>query len=149
MSLNIIRLSADMAFNVFQLENECFFDPYSLSSLRKDFSDERNICIGAFENDKLIAYLICTTVLDEAELQRIAVTSSLRGKGIASSLMSHLIDECLSLNISYIFLEVRESNVSARKLYEKHNFVQTGLRKKYYRDNGENAVLYTLFVDGR
>ncbi|MBQ8525148.1 MAG: ribosomal protein S18-alanine N-acetyltransferase [Clostridia bacterium] len=149
MSIEIISLSESMAENVHNLECLCFPDPYSESVLRKDFANPSNICFCAVCCDILAGYCICSTVLDEAELQRIAVSDKFRGQGIASLMVDYLIEQCNFKGISRMYLEVRESNTPARRLYEKHNFIQTGIRKAYYRDNGENAVLYALSLSRR
>ena len=149
MSVDIVICDASYVDAVHNLENEIFADPYSIATLTKDFSNPSGICFCAVSDGEVCGYCICSSVLDEAELQRIAVSGKYRKQGIASKLIDYLLKICASKNIEYIFLEVRESNSPARGLYEKYNFEMTGVRKAYYRDNGENAVLYALSLNRR
>ena len=96
---------------------------------------------AAFRDEKIAGFLILSTVLDEAEILEVAVPENLRRCGIGSELMSEIFGWCSKNGISKIFLEVRESNFPARAYYKKYGFVENGLRKNYYRDPVENAVL--------
>ena len=149
MNVSIINLNDCMSEQIHILESKCFSDPYSIKTLKNDFSNCNNICFAAVVDGVIVGYCICSTVLDEAELQRIAVDDNFRGRGIASLMMDYLNEQCNVHKINAVYLEVREANVSARKLYEKYKFKQTGMRKAYYSDNGENAILYTLYLDRR
>lgn len=66
--------------------------------------------------------------------------------GIASELLQTLIDYAKSINIHDILLEVRKSNISAQNLYEKFNFKHIGIRKEYYSNNLEDALIYKLSI---
>ena len=96
---------------------------------------------AAFRDEKAAGFLILSTVLDEAEILEVAVSENLRRCGLASELMGEIFDWCGKNGIEQIFLEVRESNVSAANCYEKFGFIKTGVRKNYYRNPSENAVL--------
>ena len=85
--------------------------------------------------------MILSAVLDEAEILEVAVSEDLRRNGIASELMDEVFVWCGKNGIAQIFLEVRESNFAARSYYKKYGFVEDGVRKNYYRDPIENAVL--------
>ena len=91
--------------------------------------------------EKTAGFLILSTVLDEAEIIEVAVSENLRRCGLGSELMNEVFDWCQKNGISQIFLEVRESNFPARAYYKKFGFVEDGVRKNYYRDPVENAVL--------
>lgn len=80
-------------------------------------------------------FAVWSLVLDEAEIQYIAVAPECRRRGVAT----RLIDE-IAARASVIFLEVREGNAAARALYKKRGFAETGVRRAYYSD-GENAVV--------
>ncbi len=75
------------------------------------------------------------------------VTTSARRKGIGNQLLTALIAEARETNSDSVFLEVRESNVAARALYEKSGFRSTGRRKSYYSNPLEDAILYCLNLD--
>ena len=96
---------------------------------------------AAFRDEKTAGFLILSTVLDEAELLEVAVSENFRRSGIASELMNEIFEWCKKNGIVQIFLEVRESNFPARAYYRKFGFTEDGVRKNYYRDPVENALL--------
>lgn len=96
---------------------------------------------AAFRGEKVAGFAILSTVLDEAEILEVAVAGNLRREGIASGLMSEILEWCKKNGISQIFLEVRESNFPAINYYKKFGFSGNGFRKNYYRNPSENAVL--------
>ena len=91
--------------------------------------------------EKIAGFLILSTVLDEAEIIEVAVSENLRRCGLGSELMDEVSGWCQKNGILQIFLEVRESNFPAREYYKKFGFIENGIRKNYYRDPVENAVL--------
>lgn len=149
MNVRMIKFSGSMVSKIHQMECSIFSDPYSEHILLKDCENPDYICFAALIDNEAAGYCICSTVLGEAELHRIAVNENSRGQGIASEMMLYLKKQCAQNNIDCVYLEVRKSNTAARMLYEKHGFIQTGERKGYYRDNGEDAILYTLIFNRR
>jgi ribosomal-protein-alanine N-acetyltransferase len=96
------------------------------------------------EAPQQIAFLVAHRVGTEWELQNIAVSKALHRQGIGARLLSEFIAHARRGNATAIFLEVRESNHFARALYENAGFKEAGLRKNYYSNPIENAVLYRL-----
>jgi ribosomal-protein-alanine acetyltransferase len=92
----------------------------------------------------IIAYLAAHRVDSDWEVQYIAVAKEFRRHGVGTRLMSDFISYVQSTGGSRIFLEVRESNQSARRLYSTLGFEETGLRKSYYANPPEDAILYRL-----
>lgn len=92
-------------------------------------------------DEGLNGYIFCWQVEDELHIANLAVAPAWRHHGIAQALVTAAIDKAESL--AFVYLEVRESNIAARKLYEKLGFGSMGIRKKYYADN-EDAVLMAL-----
>lgn len=82
---------------------------------------------------------------DEAHIVTLASHPDWRGRGLGEWLMLNLIARIWEAGVTSVTLEVRVGNLAARQLYEKWGFEQVGLRKRYYRDNGEDALLLTLF----
>ena len=93
------------------------------------------------EQGKVVGYLGAWIIIDEAHITTLAVHPDYKRKKIAQSLMNCLIEDCYKNMIKYITLEVRESNTPAISLYEKFLFESIGMRKNYYQDNGENAII--------
>ncbi len=105
---------------------------------------------GAWSGRELIGYAILYTVLDEGEIARIAVASSYRRQGVAGLLFGQVLKICGDRGIVRLMLEVRESNVSAVSFYEKCGFTMDGVRKGYYSNPREDAILMSLHVpEGR
>jgi ribosomal-protein-alanine N-acetyltransferase len=93
--------------------------------------------------DVLLGFLVAHHIASEWELENIVVSFTERRKGIGGRLMGALMDAA-GQSASAVFLEVRESNHPARRFYQKTGFHQSGVRKSYYRDPPEDAILYRL-----
>jgi ribosomal-protein-alanine N-acetyltransferase len=96
---------------------------------------------------QIIAYLVARQIDRDWELQNIVVSERSRRIGIGTSLLNQFIAHACSKKGSRIFLEVRESNQSARALYSKLGFQATGMRGNYYANPVEDAILYQLVID--
>ncbi len=97
---------------------------------------------------QLCGFLCAHSIAGEWEIENIAVAAGFLRRGIASALLGELIRRARVESSSAILLEVRETNLPARRLYERHGFRQIGRRGDYYRDPPEDAILYTLRFDG-
>jgi [ribosomal protein S18]-alanine N-acetyltransferase len=106
-------------------------------------------CLVLEKNKTVIGYTILLKVLDEAHLLNITIDKTVQHQGYGHYFLSYLMDVACQQNMKYIFLEVRVSNIVARKLYEKLGFLKTGVRKEYYdaKAGREDAILYTLFLN--
>lgn len=93
------------------------------------------------KSGKVVGYLGSWFIVDECHITNVAVSPDLRRQKIAEQLLIHLIEKCYEKLIKYITLEVRVSNLPAIKLYEKFGFKSIGVRKKYYQDNDEDALI--------
>lgn len=101
----------------------------------------------AVHGRKVVSFMICWVVDCERHLQNIATAPTWRSRGVARMLMDHLLDEAQKDAPSVIMLEVRELNREARALYLSLGFAETGRRKDYYSDTGEDAVIMSLNID--
>ena len=145
--MNIVCKSAQPIHSqqIYDIECNSFADAYSLSSVQSSLTDRLYAgSIVAEQGGKVIGYILATDVAGEAEIQRIAVDFRYRCRGVGSKLMEHYISNCRHLATDCIHLEVRASNTAAISLYTRYGFEQVGVRKAYYTDTGEDAVLYTL-----
>ncbi len=93
------------------------------------------------QNGVILGYLGSWMIIDECHITNVAVHPEYRRQKIAEKLLISLIDECYEKLIKYITLEVRVSNIPAINLYEKFGFKSVGVRKKYYQDNDEDALI--------
>ncbi len=123
-----------------EFEAKCFNDPWSCASLQM-LTRNGGIGLICLADGQPVAYCGALTVLDEADILRIATLPELRRHGIASRLLNTLADQLCAVGISRITLEVRESNLPARALYLSSGFTEIGLRKDYYNRPRESAVI--------
>lgn len=133
----------DMLPQVYAIEQASFTDPWSADALAQTAAREDSLFLTVVDSkkDTVCGFGCILTVANEGELVDIAVSPAYRGCGIGQMLMTALLTEAQSRSVEQIFLEVRLSNTPARKLYQKNGFVEIGMRKRYYRDPVENAVL--------
>ncbi|MGZ4732163.1 MAG: ribosomal protein S18-alanine N-acetyltransferase [Terriglobales bacterium] len=92
----------------------------------------------------LQGFVIARAVDREWEIENIAVTGPARRRGLGTRLLGEFLDLARARGADAVFLEVRESNRAARALYEKWAFLESGRRRRYYRDPDEDAILYRL-----
>ena len=130
----------DIAF-IAALEKESFSMPQSENELLKMLASDNNILLVAKFGDTLAGYVGAYTVCRESDIVTVATSPTFRRKGVARELLSALF-ESLSGESDAVFLEVRESNGAARALYQSLGFFETGIRRGYYKNPSENAVLY-------
>ena len=106
------------------------------------------VVLVAEEAGQLCGFVCAKAVAGEWEIENVVVAAGVLRRGIADELVGELIRRAGSEAASAILLEVRESNLPARGLYEKHGFREVGRRRVYYRDPMEDAILYALRLDG-
>lgn len=134
---NYYELPKGLAAQIFELFEASYGEsPWTINTIILDLMQENRLFISAFDDDKLVGFLSAIKVLPELEITNIAVLPDYQNQGIARQLIQHLKNYG-----SVIFLEVRETNQKAQQLYLKEGFYQTGLRKKYYQEPEENAIL--------
>lgn len=137
----IKRLNESYVSEIANLEATCFSDSWSENMIRDAFYYPNAQVWGIFEEEKLVGYYAAGQVADEGELMSICVLPEFRGRGFGKMLISHMEEKLTANGVERIFLEVRESNLTARTLYKSRDFAEMGIRKGYYQDNGENAVI--------
>jgi ribosomal-protein-alanine N-acetyltransferase len=125
---------------VIGVERRAFPTPWSLAMFVLELSKPSGLCLAAVDQqDKLLGYLICARYDTVWHLMNIAVDPALRRRGIAWALLEQMIQRA-GRDREYT-LEVRTSNAPAIALYERFGFRSAGTRPRYYRDNGEDAVI--------
>ncbi|MEO6908116.1 MAG: ribosomal protein S18-alanine N-acetyltransferase [Abditibacteriaceae bacterium] len=122
------------------VEEEVFMDSWSRDSLSSLFDIERNVVLVACQNDVVKGYITGWHVHGEAEIARLGVLHEVRKQGIASGLITSLINEFDRIKVKKISLEVRVSNKAGFAIYHKFGFAVRGRRPRYYED-GEDALV--------
>lgn len=130
-----------------EIEKECFCMPWTEGMLRGELED--GIYYGIFDGECLVAYAGMRYILDEGYINNVAVLQSYRRRGLARHLLSMLEKDAAELTLSFLTLEVRESNIAARNLYSSLGYIPVGLRPRYYERPVEDAVLMTKYFIGR
>ena len=148
MSFEIKRLSEENSAAVAEIEKLCFSTPWSEATISSEIKSGFSDFFGAFSEEKLAGYIGGRTIAGETEIFNVAVSPEFRRKGIAKALIEKFIETVRKKDTQVIFLEVRSSNLPAIALYEKNGFVFCGLRKNYYTNPTENALLMRLAFDG-
>jgi [ribosomal protein S18]-alanine N-acetyltransferase len=130
---------------VIRLDHASFSLPWPESSFRFEIAEnDCSRCWVALLNQKIVGIMVAWLIVDEIHIATFAVDPAYRRQGIAQKLLAHTLVDGIRSGGEKGFLEVREGNLPARRLYEKFGFVDIGLRKRYYQDNGENAVMMNL-----
>lgn len=142
MSISCRRMTLADVPQVHAIEEKTFPTPWSYQS----FVDEMttNKCaryIVAEEDGRVIAYAGAWLVFDEGHITNIAVEQSARGRGVGTAVTRALMQYASNMGVSYMTLEVRRSNLAAQRMYRALGFIELGVRKRYYEDNGEDAYL--------
>ena len=140
----VVRVATvDDLDHVVRIERESFGDPWSRSSFQ-DLLDLRRVWFAVAERGDppvLVGYAILLAGLGEADLLNLAIDPAARGAGLGSRLLDATLAEAAARGIGEVFLEVRDSNVAARALYESRGFREVGRRKKYYRHPREDGLI--------
>lgn len=123
------------------LEKICFADPWSEKSVASELENPLSYWLVAMDGEKLVGYVGSQTVLGETDMMNVAVCPDYRRQGIAEGLILVLIAALKARESHCLTLEVRDSNASARALYEKLGFSEIGRRKNYYRSPKEDALI--------
>ena len=124
-----------------ELANQVFTMPWSENAFAHLAEDKDSIFIVALEDDTLIGGCGLTHIGLEGDIHNVMVTSKYRGRGIATQMMTVLLEEGQKQGIEEFTLEVRVSNAAAIKVYEKMGFVSEGIRPRFYEQPVEDAMI--------
>ena len=130
-----------------KLEKICFSQPWSYQSLEEELSNDTAYFFTALDGEKVIGYIGLYIVCESCFVSNIAVFPEYRRKGVATALIERACECAKEHGTDFISLEVRPSNVSALALYEKLGFEEMGLRKNYYRNPTEDALIMTKLFE--
>jgi [ribosomal protein S18]-alanine N-acetyltransferase len=140
--MSIRRLAYSDLPSVIAIERRSFPTPWSLAMFVLELSKPSGICLAAVEGEQLIGYLVCSRYDTVWHLMNVAVVPERRRGGIATQLIHRLFDD--AGEVAPFTLEVRMSNREAIAMYERFGFRSAGVRRRYYHDNGEDALIMWL-----
>ena len=137
----LTQMNAAHVPQVAELERICFADPWSEKSVASELDNKWALWLVALDGDTVVGYIGSQTAVDETDVMNVAVHPDHRRQGIAEALIEKLVQELKARGSHALMLEVRASNAPAIALYEKLGFLQVGLRKNYYRNPKEDALI--------
>ena len=144
-TIELRRLGLGDLKEIEEIERRSYPTPWSRSMFAGELAKPSSICIGAFEGDvedgKLCGYLVVSRYVDAWHVMNIAVDPEQRGRGIATMLLERLFELTADDARRGYTLEVRVSNETAIRLYERLGFESRGVRRGYYTDNREDALI--------
>jgi [ribosomal protein S18]-alanine N-acetyltransferase len=146
--LEIRRLAYADLPQAIAIERRSFPTPWSLAMFVLELSKPSGICLAALDDGRIVGYLICSRYDTVWHVMNIAVEPSLRRQGIATTLLERLFERADRPGAQYT-LEVRLSNEGGIALYEGFGFHSAGLRRGYYHDNKEDALIMWRTVPGQ
>ena len=139
--MDIRRANGFDALPIHSLECDIFPDPWSERDISSCICSEGGIGYVAVIDGKVIAYVIGRMIAPEAEIYRIATSPEYRRRGIAYRLLDYAVKCERGRGLECVFLEVRSKNVAARNLYRAYGFTDEGVRRGYYKDPADDAVI--------
>ena len=139
--MTIVSMTSAHVVQIAELEKRCFNDPWSENSIASELNNRLSCWLVALEGDVVIGYVGSQTVLGETDMMNIAVHPDYRNQGVAKNLIQTLMDTLSGQGSHSLMLEVRQSNEPAKNLYASLGFETVGIRKNYYRNPKENALI--------
>lgn len=145
MNLIIRRMTVEDVPAVVDLDQKSFSLPWPERSFRFEVTDNpASRCWVAELDGKVVGMIVVWLIVDEAHVATLATHPDFRRQSIGQRLLSHALRHLIEEGAKSSFLEVRESNVAAQEMYRKFGYEATGRRRRYYRDNDEDAILMNL-----
>lgn len=129
------------ATGIAALEEKIFSDAWSYRDVQDLICTEGGMCFTATENGEVIAYVIGRLIAPEGEIYRVAVAPHKRQRGIGYRLLDYAVKTSKGQGLERLFLEVRSRNIPAIRLYTAYGFKEIGVRKRYYKDPEDDAIV--------
>lgn len=146
-----VRITAQNLFthltDILNIERASFPSPWERESFEHEVRNPLSGSRGILSDDVLVAYICFWVAAGEIHLMNIAVHPETRKRGLGRLLIEKLIQNGAEERVQKIWLEVRPSNKAARALYSGMGFTEVGLRRRYYTDTGEDAIIMTLTLN--
>ena len=140
--LTIEPMRSDDIPAVLGIETLSFTTTWPANAFSNELSENKlaHYYVGRVDG-KIVAYGGIWVILEDSHITTIAVQPEFRGRGLGEQMLIHLLDDAMTRGASWITLEVRETNDVAQRLYRKYGFTNVSVRRAYYSDNNENAVV--------
>jgi ribosomal-protein-alanine N-acetyltransferase len=139
--IEVVPFSTEHIKEIVNISSLSFITPWTFDSIEKELDNKFARYVVAKKDNIVVGFGGVWLILDEGHITNIAVHPEYRGIGIGDIIVDSLNDICVLEGISSMTLEVRKSNTIAQNLYKKHGFIEEGIRKNYYTDTKEDAVI--------
>ena len=139
--MECVRYSGQDLKEICEIESHSFSDPWSEQTFSMIADTENCLFLVLKENKRVIGYTLVSSVADEAEVLNVAIHKDFRRRGLARRLLEEAFATVDNAGVKKVYLEVRESNCAARSLYRSLGFESCAIRRSYYRNPTENAVI--------
>ena len=139
--MELRRAAARDVSGIAAIEEICFSDPWCERDILGYVSTEGGMCFVALREGRVIAYILGRLIAPEAEIYRIAVLPEERRRGVGYRLLDLAMKTERGRGLETVFLEVRSENTAAINLYTAYGFERAGIRKKYYKDPVDDAII--------
>ena len=140
-NLKIVNAENNHLDDVYMIEKESFTDSWSIESLKSEISNKNTIFLVAVYEKEVLGYILGKVSIESVDVLKIAVKLQFRRFGVSKLLLKAFIDSAIKFGIKELFLEVRVSNNVAINLYKLFGFKVVGIRKNFYADPKEDALL--------
>jgi ribosomal-protein-alanine N-acetyltransferase len=148
MDETIREMSLDDLDDIMEIERLSFASPWTKRLFEETLTSPISASFVMKKGVEILGYIILYSVVDEAHILNIAIHPHYRGRGFASSLIKHVLEYFEVKNdVHEFFLEVREGNMTAIRLYQRFGFEKIGKRKKYYSETNEDALVMCLTIN--
>ena len=127
-----------------EIERQCFSKPWSENAIDAELENESAYFYVAKLNGEAVGYIGMHCAADECYIANVGVLKKYRNMGVGSALVKYAADTAQRMNMSFISLEVRPSNTTAVRIYERLGFERVGLRKNFYSDPKEDGAIMTM-----
>ncbi|WP_405099267.1 ribosomal protein S18-alanine N-acetyltransferase [Oceanobacillus sp. FSL H7-0719] len=140
--LSIRRMEVHDVPQVLEVERASFTTPWTTDIFYHELTDNMHAHYYVVVlDDRIVGYAGMWVVIDEAQITNIAILPDFRGHKLGEKLFQHVLLTAVKLGAIRLSLEVRKSNIVAQKMYRKFGLVPGGIRKNYYTDNQEDAIV--------
>ncbi len=143
--VEIVSMTEAHLDSILSIEKRVQFEPWSKQMFIEELKKEHSLCYTMFYESNIVGYVCSVFICDELHILNFAISPLYQKRGLGYLLLEYLMNKAVGKGLSFVFLEVRESNIAAISLYRKAGFVPVGTRRGYYLspDGKEAAILMT------
>ena len=145
--MDLRRARPDDATAIAEMEEQIFGDPFNQKDIFSYICSDTGMCFTATDESGVIGYIVGRKIPPEGEIYRIAVREDKRQRGIGYRLLSYALKTESGQGVETVFLEVRSKNEPARALYKAYGFKEISIRKNYYQNPADDAII--MVKDGK